>query len=438
MSKKILALVFALTLLMGILTACAPEATQEPESQNQDQSSEPEETQISGEIEFLTYRDDLVISSYPGWLEEFNEKYPDVTVELATVKEFDEALRVRFSSGDVPDVFSIEGVRYTDAQRSEYLLPLDDVYPELVGNWIGNETNMNTEDGKTYALTFGLQGIGLAYNKVIFEDLGLSAPTTYDEMMDAAQKIKDSGKIGLTGCLAPQWTLIPFVDTAQVLMGDQEATLMAMTETDSPFTADNKYYQMMELIASIRDADVWEEDPLSYDWETYLRDFGSGKIGMAFTWTDIPVNYPGRGDGSFAVEDVGFVPFPYDNDGNYKVKFSAGWALAIAKSSDNMDAAKAFFEWHMTDLYSTYCEQTASVSANTEVSVDIPYLAELDATEHEKVMLAKYPEQFKSIIDKAQIDFYSQFVEVAGGKTPAEIAEAMNDSWARAREIVGE
>ena len=448
MHKKIMALTLALCMIFVVFTACTsnekvePEKTQsiaetaKPQESETTQEAEVTEEPISGEIEFFTYRDDLVSSSYPAWLELFNEKYPDVNVELATVKDFDNALRVKLASGDVPDIFTVEGVRYSDAQRAEYMLVLDDVFPELVQNWIGNDANKNTDDGMTYALTVGLQGIGLAYNKVMFEELGLTAPTTFDEMIAAAKTIKEAGKIGFTGCLAPQWTMLPYSDTAQVMMEDQEMTLNAMVESDAPFTADNEYVKMMSLITTIRDAEVWEEDPLSYDWETYLRDFGSGKIGMAFTWTNIPVNYPGRGDGTLALEDVGFVPFPYDNSGKYNVKFAPDWALAIAKNSDNMAAAQAFFGWHMGDFYGTYAQETASVSANKNVVVDIPYLAELDATNHEKVVMAKYPEKFKSILDKAQIDFYTQYVEAAAGKSIDEITQAMNTAWKKAREIV--
>lgn len=448
MSKKIMALVIALCLIFVAFTACtSPDKTEPTKAPEKEETEKPQETKeaeetqeveevISGEIEFFTYRDDLVSSSYPMWIEQFNEKYPEITVELSTVKDFDNALRVKLASGDVPDVFTNEGVRYSDAQRAEYMLPLDESFPELVGSWIGNDANKNTDDEKTYSLTFGLQGMGLAYNKVIFEELGLTVPSTFDEMIAAAKKIKESGIIGFTGCLAPQWTMIPYSDTAQVRMADQEKTLNEMTESDAPFAADNEYVQMMELVAVIRDADVWEEDPLSYDWETYLRDFGSGKIGMAFTWTNIPVNYPGRGDGTLALEDIGFVPFPYDNSGEYKVKFAPDWALAIAKNSENMAAAQAFFGWHMGEFYGTYAQETASVSANKDVVVDIPYLTELDATAHEKVVMAKYPEKFKSILDKAQIDFYHQFVEVAAGKSPEEEAQAMNDAWKKAREIV--
>ena len=446
MSKKIMALVLALCLMFIAFTACTPDEKSEPaETQSKEETAKPQESEeqqeaaeeaVSGEIEFFTYRDDLVSSSYPAWLELFNEKYPDVNVELATVKDFDNALRVKLASGDVPDVFTVEGVRYSDAQRAEYMLALDEVFPELVENWIGNEANKNTDDGLTYALTVGLQGVGLAYNKVIFEELGISAPTTFDEMIAAAQKIKEAGKIGFTGCLAPQWTMIPYSDTAQVIMEDQEKTLNDMAESDAPFTADNEYVKMMDLITTIKDADVWEEDPLSYDWETYLRDFGSGKVGMAFTWTNIPVNYPGRGDGTLALEDIGFVPFPYDNSGSYNVKFAPDWALAISKNSANMEAAQAFFGWHMGEFYGTYAQETASVSANKDVVVDIPYLAELDASSHEKVIMAKYPEKFKSILDKAQIDFYTQYVEIAVGKSTEEVAQSMNDAWKKAREIV--
>ncbi len=390
---------------------------------------------VSGEIQFYTYRDDLLNTWYPKALEEFKAKYPDVKVVTSTSKDSENDLKVKMSANDVPDVMTLQGGDiYSDKQKETYLLALDEVFPDLVKNWQGNDSFVSANDKKTYALTFGLQSVGLAYNKNIFTELGLQPPKTLDELIAAGKKIKESGRIGLAGCLKPVWTTEPYLYLSRIFMDSMTDTYNKMATEDAPFTLDGPYGKAMSVFKKIADAGIWEEDALSYDWEPFLKDFGSGKIGMTFIWTNTPVQFPDRGDGSFKLEDIGFVPFPYDNSGGpYKTLYFADHGMAVSKSSKNLEAARAFFKWHMDDKYADYALANASISANKNVTVDVPYLKEFNSAGPVMVFDEKVPAEFKTIMDKAQLDICQQLVEIAAGNDVNTQIEKMNAAWKNGR-----
>ncbi len=49
-------------------------------------------------------------------------------------------------------------------------------------------------DGKLYGLPMQAQMFVMAYRKDVFDKNGLTAPTTFEEMKDAAKKIQDAGR----------------------------------------------------------------------------------------------------------------------------------------------------------------------------------------------------------------------------------------------------
>lgn len=444
MVKRVLTSILAATFLFVGITSCN-KATGPASSESKSVSasvsasvSQANPKDVTGKIEFMTYRDDLLLTWYPDALKDFSTKYPNVTVTTSTSKNFQQDLNIRMSANNLPDVFTCTGDALSDAQRSQYFLALNEVFPELVNVWQFNDANKNQDNGLTYALTYGGQGIGLAYNKKIFTALKLTPPKTIDELIATAKIIKASGKdmIGYAGCLKESWISQAYTLTAQAVMGkDQLSTYQAMMKSDAPFTADSVWGKMALTYKKICDAGVMEADPASMAWEPYLKLCGTGKVGMTLTWSTIPIVWPGRGDGSVTNDDLGYVPFPYDNSGGpYNTIMMPDWGLAISKSSKNAEAAKAFFKWHMNDKYGSYTATNAIVSARSDITTDIGYLKEFYNTNKPVIVTAiKTPTDFKTILDTAQMTIYDQFTLIALGKSVEEEFGTMNAAWKAAK-----
>ncbi len=112
-------------------------------------------------------------------------------------------LQSRIAAGDYPDTFqTLGGAELKNYVDSGVLAPLDDLYAELdyLSVIPGPLAKAVTINGHPYSvpLNMHIQNI-LYYNLKLFDELGLSAPTTFDELVSACETI-EAAKPGMA-CL---------------------------------------------------------------------------------------------------------------------------------------------------------------------------------------------------------------------------------------------
>lgn len=145
-------------------------------------------------------------------IENFNQEYPHITVEIiraptSSQEEYMTWMTTKVASGDAPDIAWPTDQPQGWAER-DWLLPMDEYLEKpnpLVDpgkSWIDTFTNHELinkfSDGKRYTIPI-MQAAGAAttfyYNIDIFEELGLSVPQTWAQLVDVSNKIKDAGYI---------------------------------------------------------------------------------------------------------------------------------------------------------------------------------------------------------------------------------------------------
>ena len=143
---------------------------------------------LKAEIKVLTNRTDIVDSTYKEYAEEFQKLYPNITVTYEGITDYEESLTLRLTNGDWGDICLIP----TTCDKSEfstYFTSLGD-YDTL--NDIYNFVTEKTYEGQVYGIPCGGTAGGIAYNKKVWEEAGItSLPTTPDEFLEDLQKIKD-------------------------------------------------------------------------------------------------------------------------------------------------------------------------------------------------------------------------------------------------------
>ena len=95
----------------------------------------------------------------------------------------------------------------TPLMNEGLLRPLDDLVAKYGANL--NDNQKITIDGKIYAVAFMANAQHLWYRESILNELGIAVPSTYEEVIAAAQKIKDSGKMAnpYGGAFKSGWNL---------------------------------------------------------------------------------------------------------------------------------------------------------------------------------------------------------------------------------------
>jgi raffinose/stachyose/melibiose transport system substrate-binding protein len=120
---------------------------------------------------------------------------PGIKVDFtAPGKGYEDVLKVKMASNELPDVFSTHG--WAKARYGKYLADLKDE------EWASNITNsikpiVTDESGKVYVLPMDEDKTGIVYNVDILNEYGVEIPKTFDEFLAACEQIKtkSGGKV---------------------------------------------------------------------------------------------------------------------------------------------------------------------------------------------------------------------------------------------------
>ena len=79
-------------------------------------------------------------------------------------------------------------------------------------NFLETPLSSNVYDGKTYGVPQVTDTLGLMYNKALFEKAGITeAPTTWDEVAEAAELLKQKAKVDGLYINNGGYFLLPFI-----------------------------------------------------------------------------------------------------------------------------------------------------------------------------------------------------------------------------------
>ncbi len=141
----------------------------------------------------------------------FREKYPNITVEHLSYGDYDvvfDQVRTKLTAGNQPNIAYCYPDHVATYNRSESVITLDDLIKntnviestgemmgftqEQIDDFIEAYYNEGKEygDGLMYSLPFMKSTEVLYYNKTIFEENGLDAPETWDDVANAIQVLK--------------------------------------------------------------------------------------------------------------------------------------------------------------------------------------------------------------------------------------------------------
>lgn len=126
----------------------------------------------------------------------FNAANPDIVVTLNQVPDYDTTLAKDLASGNPPDVFYVDSNKLPDLVQAGQLLPIgdklsdtEDFYPALKDAF--------TYNGQFYCPPKDFSALALQINTDMFDKAGLKAPTTWEELSAAAEKLTTDTVAGL-------------------------------------------------------------------------------------------------------------------------------------------------------------------------------------------------------------------------------------------------
>ena len=237
--KKAAAALLAGTMAMS-LTACAGFTPSGGDSKKDAPASSEagadtgvaQAAQTPGERKTIKFFHRFPDEPFNGFIEskiaEYAEARPDIdiVVESAQNDPYKEKIKVVVGGNDAPDIFFSWCGEFSERFLRENLIMDLTPYLEADKEWkdslMESQLVNYTKDGVTYGIPFRLDCKLFFYNTQIFEENGLKAPATWDELIEVCDKLKAAGVTPISYGNQEKWPAAHYIGSLnQMLVSDE-------------------------------------------------------------------------------------------------------------------------------------------------------------------------------------------------------------------------
>jgi len=287
------------------LAACGGGTSEDAADTSNDQAA-ADPTAVEGELTWWDTSDPTnEAPAFKELIKQFNEEYPNVKINYESVPfaEAQNKFKTAAASGSgAPDILRAEVAWVPEFASLGYLYALDGTpLLEEQDDFLPTPMSSNVFDGKTYGVPQVTDTLALMYNKKLFEEAGIdAAPTTWDEVSDAAAKLKKVGADGIYINSGGYFTL-PFIYGEGGDLVDTEAQEIVVNSPE----AVAGIQEAQDLVKSGAAVKPVANDP----YGTMMTLFKEGKVGMIINgpWEVANID----GDPNFGgFDNLGVAPVP--------------------------------------------------------------------------------------------------------------------------------
>lgn len=325
--------------------------------------------------------DPVVQRAYKDIVAAFEEENPDIEVDLQFPgSEHDNILKVKMAANEMPDIFDTHG--WAQVRYGNYLADLRDE------PWVPQLTDtikdvVTDKDGKVYALVLSEAKDGFTYNADLLERLNIPVPSTFDELMAAADKIvkETNGEtVPFHFSGIDDWTIGQYFDlmATPLLISPEQNEKEALLNGTFDWT---KWTPLPEKFQEMHKKGYINKDVITAKYSDASRQFAEGKVAFVMV------------NPSFAEEvrkmnkdmKIGYMPVPALVAGD-EPSFSGGerFTMGVWKDTKNMEEAKKLL---------AFFAKSENMSKIANVTMLPPGLKGVDA-KHE---FSPYYEQYKDV-----------------------------------------
>jgi multiple sugar transport system substrate-binding protein len=355
-------------MLMAIVTACGKSnGTQQPDSS----AKVPGETAAAGEKGSETKQLVMFAADHPDVIDPIKDKIGEfekstgIKVRIETVPESQRLTKANLilSSGSADyDVFVSGSVELAGIVQAGWYEPIDKLltqdfdfsdFPPLL-------IDLLKQDGALYGLPIRAETNIMMYREDIFKEKGIAVPTTMDEMVQTASKMKaDTGLFGTALRGDPGQSGYSFTYFLKSMGGhffdkDMNPTL----NSPEAIKALEMYVELNTKYAP--------KGASTYTWDQVFGSVQSGNVGMIVE-SSIQAGILEDPNKSKVVGKIGYAVPPAGPAGAKPDMKTYGYS--ISKFSENKEAAAKFIEWATSKEIQQYAFDKYGVAALTRTSV---------------------------------------------------------------------
>ncbi|MDQ2662101.1 MAG: sugar ABC transporter substrate-binding protein [Actinomycetota bacterium] len=307
---------------------------------------------------------DFLAPAYGEQMQEIIQGYedynPDATIETVGIvrADYETKLKIQFSSGGGPDVFTMADTFFPELANAGLLKPLDDVVDDDLVATLNNTNNAAIWDDQRLAVTWQVAPYAFLWNKDVLEAAGVEPPTTPEELLEAAVAIKEA--TGITGFAVrhrlaeetPWW-----IDFNNWVVG-----FGGGWSKDGKLTIDSpENIAAVEFYKEMYDSGAFA---VGDDASTFRTKFSEGQLAMMIDATGAPPAMMSETVPSTSM-DASALPFPE------LATSQVGIYFGINANTENSALAEDFMKWFLSpdtqQAVSEVIGNTSTVATATEV-----------------------------------------------------------------------
>lgn len=264
-----------------------------------------------------------------------------INVDTNENEAYKTKIKAMAAANELPDLFSTWGGGFSkpfiDANR---VLAVDEYLTDDIKGKLLNGSLVNVQyDGKTYGMPFLLSVGALFVNKELFEQNGVTIPTTYDELMTAVKAFKSKGITPMAVSGKDKWTIAMYFDVMALRAAGPEKITKTLTKQEGSFT-DPEFLNAATKFKELIDAGAFQKGAAGISNDEAEVPFYEGKIPMMFkgSWA---AGKAGTPDSKVAgkIKAIAFPALP-DGKGNTK-QFTGGAVDAVMVSANTKNKEEA-------------------------------------------------------------------------------------------------
>jgi multiple sugar transport system substrate-binding protein len=320
----------ALFLIFLLLVGCAPGSPSTPEPA----TATPALPALKIIPFFTTESDPNQLAVLQRLINEYQSLHPDIEIDiiLASPSSRGRRLLTALASGADLGIFEIEPTLISDWIESGYIIPLDDVV-DHIGRSEYLPGSLTEQNGHVYAIPYATSIYGLWVREDLLSQAGLPLPTTYEELLHAAQALTNGSMYGIALPAGQNAATVNYFSTFLWQNGGDYFSCDGQVTFGEPHA----------LEALNRWAELAQSAPPGYSTWSYSEQidaFLSGRVAMAMYGGRLGVQLS---ESHPELEDKVTVVFP--PFGPLKVTLGVWSRFAIAAGTKHQAEAKDFLQW---------------------------------------------------------------------------------------------
>lgn len=361
----------------------------------------------------------------------FEKENPEIKVELVLNPDAQNTtiLQTKLASGQPSDLICYNKV--SAENELEVVKNCVDLSDEPFVNNLVDKTILTAPDGKIYGFALAIKtgGMGVVYNRDIFEAKGIEIPKTYDEFLIICEKLSADGITPFYGPFKDVWTFQMWTtSTWGYYVAESEPDLWdKLNANEIGWDEIPAFQESLEKAYNLYQDGYMQSTVLSDDYNSIPAAMSSGEyamtVGSNTTVRDLLNAYP----------DINFDMFPYpvyEGEHEYLTISQLDAEFFIPKDAKHIEEAKKFLNFIAQPEQCDTAQNDASFVPNV-IGAQEPTFDDFEGRLYEE-----YNKTGKTVLEmnaymKVDLnDLWVYFQDMfAGAKTPQEVLSSWDKTF---------